>query len=399
MATKKNEINYDEILTIEKGKLTRVAEGTYKELVLPSTIKSIAKDAFGTAKIKKLVLPESLKKIIGQNFKGNPGITEIVICNGTESIGKEAFAGCKSLKKVSLPETVTEIGDKAFKDCAKLIEINIPHSVKSLGAAVFSGCKVLSTITFDRCEISCIDFDSLFKDCKKLISINMIDCSSYNSENGIIFNKAMDMIDFIGEGVKELALPDTITDITVTNKIKKIILSIVPNTKRNIEIETTSIDDIEFIAGGKTYTFNLENEKYSLEKYAYHYSRDELYPKKKEQVLYLLNSIINIIVSGDCSDNDLGKAVYSGWSGSVEIIEPMLTLRISLSEAVSEIYGLNKIDVFDKLFEPVITQDDDFDLANELHNEILNFFNENPKMLIYLEHFSSLKNEIEKVKH
>ena len=145
--------------------------------------------------------------------------------------------------------------------------------------------------------------------------------------------------------------------------------------------------------------FNLENEKYSLEKYAYHYSRDELYPKKKEQVLYLLNSIINIIVSGDCSDNDLGKAVYSGWSGSVEIIEPMLTLRISLSEAVSEIYGLNKIDVFDKLFEPVITQDDDFDLANELHNEILNFFNENPKMLIYLEHFSSLKNEIEKVKH
>lgn len=109
MATKKTEINYDEILTIEKGKLVSVTDGSYKELSLPSTVKSIAKDAFGSAKIKKLILPESIKKIMGQNFKANPGITEIVISTGTESIGKEAFSGCKSLKKVTLPDSLTEL--------------------------------------------------------------------------------------------------------------------------------------------------------------------------------------------------------------------------------------------------------------------------------------------------
>ena len=396
MATKKTEINYDEILTIEKGKLIGIVEGNYKEIILPSTIKSIAKDAFGSAKIKKLILPESIKKIMGQNFKANPGITEIVISTGTESIGKEAFSGCKSLKKVTLPDSLREIGEKAFKDCAKLTEITIPSSVKTLGDACFSGCKALSDVTFNKTEIKGIDFGRLFKDCKKLMNVNMIDSSFYNSVNGIIFDKDMKDIIFVGEGVKEITLPDNISHTTISTKIKKLIINYTPNTKMSIEIDTTSIDDFEFIVAGKTFQFNLEKAKYSLEKYGYHYFTKELYPKKKEQVIELINDIVNIMFTGKCADN-FGKAIYSGAGGYEEIIEPMIELRIALSEAVSDIYGVDRNDFFTKLFEPVVDQND-IDVAEELHNEVTCYFTNNPDKRIYLTSFPELLKEIEKVK-
>lgn len=392
MATKKTEINYDEILTIEKGKLVSVTDGSYKELSLPSTVKSIAKDAFGSAKIKKLILPESIKKIMGQNFKANPGITEIVISTGTESIGKEAFSGCKSLKKVTLPDSLTEIGEKAFKDCAKLTEITIPSSVKTLGDACFSGCKALSNVTFDKTEIKGLDFGRLLKDCKKLLNVNMIDSSFYNSVNGIIFDKDMKDIIFVGEGVKEITLPDNISHTTISSKIKKLNINYTPNTNKSIEIDTTSIDDIEFIVAGKTFQFNLEKAKYSLEQYGYHYFTKELYPKKKDQVIELLNDIVNIMFTGKCADN-FGKAIYSGAGGYEEIIEPMIELRIALSEAVSDIYGVDRNDFFTKLFEPVVNQND-IDVADDLRNEVIRFFIDNPDKRTYLISFPELQKKM-----
>ena len=392
MATKKTEINYDEILTIEKGKLVSVTDGSYKELSLPSTVKSIAKDAFGSAKIKKLILPESIKKIMGQNFKANPGITEIVISTGTESIGKEAFSGCKSLKKVTLPDSLTEIGEKAFKDCSKLTEITIPSSVKTLGDACFSGCKALSNVTFDKTEIKGLDFGRLFKDCKKLMNVNMIDSSFYNSVNGIIFDKDMKDIIFVGEGVKEITLPDNISHTTISSKIKKLNINYTPNTNKSIEIDTTSIDDIEFIVAGKTFQFNLEKAKYSLEQYGYHYFTKELYPKKKDQVIELLNDIVNIMFTGKCADN-FGKAIYSGAGGYEEIIEPMIELRIALSEAVSDIYGVDRNDFFTKLFEPVVNQND-IDVADDLRNEVIRFFIDNPDKRTYLISFPELQKKM-----
>ena len=109
---------------------------------------------------------------------------------------------------------------------------------------------------------------------------------------------------------------------------------------------------MSFISGDKTYSFNIAHEKYCLKKYAYCLRDNEMYPKEKEQVIELINDIISIMLSGNVSNKYFGKAVYSGWSGSVEIIEPMLDLRIALSEAVSEIYGVDKYAFFDKLLNP-----------------------------------------------
>lgn len=40
--------------------------------------------------------------------------TEVVIPEGIESIGEEAFCGCKSLESVAIPKSVTKIGRYAF---------------------------------------------------------------------------------------------------------------------------------------------------------------------------------------------------------------------------------------------------------------------------------------------
>ena len=87
-------IDINEILIIEKGRLKAVAEGDYKEIALPDTIKAINKGVFDTVKIKKLILPASLKKITQQNFKGAVNLSEIVISEGTAEIGKDAFREC-----------------------------------------------------------------------------------------------------------------------------------------------------------------------------------------------------------------------------------------------------------------------------------------------------------------
>ena len=395
MSTKKTDINYEDILTIEKGKLTGITDGNYKEIVLPSTVKSIAKGAFGSVKIKKLILPGTLKKIAAQNFKGSTGISEIVISNGTDSIGKEAFVGCKALKNVTLSDSITEIGEKAFKDCIKLTEIVIPSSVNTLGESVFSGCKSLTDITFNNSKLSFINFDKLLMDCKKLTNICMAENSCFSSQNGMIIDKETDSIIFIAEGIQELILPETVKEATISSKVKKLTIEFVPKSKSDIIIDTTSIDTIDFTVIDKTYSFDLEHEKYCLEKYGYYYSRKELYPQKKDQVLKLLNDIINIIFSGEIIDKKLGEAVYSGWSDIVTIIEPLLNLRISLSEAVAEIYGIDKYTFFDKLFEPVVSQGSDFDVADDLHKEIIKFFSDNPDKITYIEHFPELKSEIE----
>lgn len=109
-------------LVIEKGTLKAVG-AKHKELILPEGITAIAKNVFADTKVKKLVLPGTLKKISGECFRGANGINEVVISQGTESVGAKAFYTCKNIKSVLIPDSVKTIGDKAFKDCEKLASV------------------------------------------------------------------------------------------------------------------------------------------------------------------------------------------------------------------------------------------------------------------------------------
>ena len=70
--------------------------------------------AFYDAKVKTVVLPESLK-----------------------AIGCSAFAGCKNLTGIALPEGLEVIKETAFRDCESLAELTLPSTLLEVGARAF----------------------------------------------------------------------------------------------------------------------------------------------------------------------------------------------------------------------------------------------------------------------
>ncbi|MCI9031642.1 MAG: leucine-rich repeat protein [Clostridia bacterium] len=94
------------------------------------------------------------------------GFTAATIPDGIKTIGANAFKGCTNLKNLSLPDTVKSIGPSAFKYCKALESITVPQKVTSLGTEAFAECTSLTEINFDaECDnLSCNSaFDSAGK--------------------------------------------------------------------------------------------------------------------------------------------------------------------------------------------------------------------------------------------
>lgn len=62
-------------------------------------------------------------------YKNNNEISDVVICEGVLSIGKEAFSGCKSLRFVFLPKSINFIANSAFSGSGVLL--NIPNEERN----------------------------------------------------------------------------------------------------------------------------------------------------------------------------------------------------------------------------------------------------------------------------
>ena len=70
-------------------------------------------------------------------YQGGGG--DVVIPDGTEVIGDEAFCDCQDLATVSIPESVTSIGDRAFAGCSGLTSVTLTAGVRHIGAGAFDG--------------------------------------------------------------------------------------------------------------------------------------------------------------------------------------------------------------------------------------------------------------------
>ena len=120
------------------------------KLILPSTIKSIALEAFYNCKIEKVVFEGTIEEWCSIQFIGisaNPLyhpdnakdntklyidgelIETLVIPNSVSTISSYSFVDCGSLKEVVIPESVTSIEPHAFKNCGSLssVEVKAPR--------------------------------------------------------------------------------------------------------------------------------------------------------------------------------------------------------------------------------------------------------------------------------
>lgn len=88
----------------------------------------------------------STDEYLGYICKGCKSITEVILPNGTNVIGKYAFIGCSMLKKIAIPNSVTYIGRDAFSDSG-IEEIKLPDSLIELGYESLARTK-LTNVTF-----------------------------------------------------------------------------------------------------------------------------------------------------------------------------------------------------------------------------------------------------------
>lgn len=101
---------------------------------IPEGVECVRTKAFyKCSDIRSLTLPSTLKSIEEKAFF-RCSITEIILPDGLETIGKDAFS-YTALKTIDIPSSVKEIGEYAFYNCTSLLEINVgsPEAELTLG--------------------------------------------------------------------------------------------------------------------------------------------------------------------------------------------------------------------------------------------------------------------------
>ncbi len=126
---------------------------TMKEVVLPSTLRSVGKDAFNFQNLNIFTLYEHayyLPSATNPHFllvkSDSPFVQSFVIHPDTELIAGEAFLGCSLPESLNLPHAIRGIGDRAFALCTHLEEIYLDNSLEYIGKQAFLNCPIQNLI-------------------------------------------------------------------------------------------------------------------------------------------------------------------------------------------------------------------------------------------------------------
>ena len=85
-------------------------------------------------------------------FLGHRGLRKVVLPNGVKRIGRQAFFNCKNLEEITLPSSVESIEDGAFNGCSALRKLDLSRATLcNVGFAAFEGVPTtnLPQATFD----------------------------------------------------------------------------------------------------------------------------------------------------------------------------------------------------------------------------------------------------------
>lgn len=210
---------------------------------LPRNLRVIGHSAFYRSHIRTIDFPSTLRRIEDEAFLEVP-FDDIIIPEGVEEIGYNAFYGCTNARKIQLPSSLKVIKDCAFWGCGSKVsselilsegleyigkgafidmsitEVNIPSTVVYLGMAAFSLCENLQRV-------------KLPENLEKIKTETFYNCCLQE----IIWPEKLREIETNGIGhvmIKCLELPEGLTTIDekaiVSNHTEKLILPATLNT-------------------------------------------------------------------------------------------------------------------------------------------------------------------------
>ncbi|MGC7169753.1 leucine-rich repeat protein [Metamycoplasma hominis] len=115
------------------------------KVTIPNNVKEIGDSAFlGCKNLKEVILNEGLERIGAEAFQNLP-IELVYIPSSVKEIEYSSFSNCKNLKEVILNEGLEKIDADAFLN-TNIESITIPGSVKEIGESAFYGCKNLKEV-------------------------------------------------------------------------------------------------------------------------------------------------------------------------------------------------------------------------------------------------------------
>ena len=112
------------------------AEPVENQLVISASIESVGENAFGGCK----------------QFK-----TVDMSASSLQSLPRKLFFDCAYLEQVSLPQSLTQMGDSVFA-CTRLASINVPSGVTQIPEGCFAGCSNLSQVSLSSQTASVGDY-------------------------------------------------------------------------------------------------------------------------------------------------------------------------------------------------------------------------------------------------
>ena len=121
----------------------------YKAIKLPTTVSSIATEAFSNSRrLQEVTLPAAVTTLESNVFSGCSALSTVTFDENSalKRIEDYAFRGLSSLKSITLPTSLEYIGSHAFESCG-LTTIIIPDNVTETGDRVVQSCKSLTSIT------------------------------------------------------------------------------------------------------------------------------------------------------------------------------------------------------------------------------------------------------------
>jgi hypothetical protein len=124
-------------LQIENGVLLGLADRSITHLTLPAEVKSIAPQAFWESKLETIVLNEGLESIGIQAFARSRKLVSVSFPASLKIIGPHAFEDCESLQEVDLSQTnIQEISTNSFRETG-LKKIIFPASLRKINSQAF----------------------------------------------------------------------------------------------------------------------------------------------------------------------------------------------------------------------------------------------------------------------